>query len=151
MTTANDTQQLRQLMLTTFNKEELEILCADLDVNYENLVGEMLERKLLSLIVHMHQHGATAQLLAMLKQRRSNIDWDSIHITAANLAPALQEATGNADVHQQVLLGSRVHVGQVEQQMDERGKQVVGIGDESYIQGISQVQGKKKKRFFPWW
>jgi DNA repair exonuclease SbcCD ATPase subunit len=54
---------LRTAMRTVYNIAELQILCSDLAVDYENLGGQRLENKILELISHMRRRGRYAELV----------------------------------------------------------------------------------------
>jgi hypothetical protein len=56
--------ELRRLMDDQYDLESLRVLCLDLDVRYENLRGEGISAKIVSLIEYCRRHNKYDQLLA---------------------------------------------------------------------------------------
>lgn len=61
---------------SAFNKEELNLLSAELDVNYENLPGATLQARAMELVYYCQRHGLTENLLAELRRQRTELSWD---------------------------------------------------------------------------
>jgi CheY-like chemotaxis protein len=67
---------LRKILDTRLNESELRALCFDLNVDYENLKGEVKRDKAIALIVHLEQRGRLRELRTTGKELRPDIDWD---------------------------------------------------------------------------
>jgi hypothetical protein len=61
---------LRSNMESSFNTSELKILCSVLEINYENVSGEILSDKILSLIQFFDRRGKLNKLLEYCQQER---------------------------------------------------------------------------------
>lgn len=68
-------RELRQLMNATFNLEDIQLLCSDLGVDYEQLAGNTKRVKVDSLIRRLAQQGRLASLLAILQEERPAMTW----------------------------------------------------------------------------
>ena len=62
---------LRDLLATRFNLDELRSLCFDLNISYENLAGDTRPAKARELVAYCERHGRTDDLVAALRQQRS--------------------------------------------------------------------------------
>jgi hypothetical protein len=82
--------QLREILSSRFNLEELRTLCFDLDVDYENLSGEGLTAKARELVAFLENRGRLSALIEWMKQGRPDIDLTGIDaaIEAAERARA---------------------------------------------------------------
>jgi DNA polymerase III delta prime subunit len=78
---------LRRQIEAHFNLDELLILAFDLGLNYENLAGETLTRKIHALIELCQRHGRLPDLISHLRQNRPQVEW---------AAPAAQPLTSQA-------------------------------------------------------
>lgn len=66
---------LRKQLATTMNDDELETLCFDLGVNYENLKGDSHEAKARELVSQCDRTGKTNELIELSRAMRPNIVW----------------------------------------------------------------------------
>jgi hypothetical protein len=66
---------LRQKIESAFNLDELRGLCFDLDINYDKLPGEALERKTLELIAYCRRRSLLTRLMEQCLMLRPNLDW----------------------------------------------------------------------------
>lgn len=90
---------LRRGIVSSFNLSELRNLCADLDVDFDNLGGEGLEGKARELILSLSRHGTLAELVAYCVSARPNYAWPTDGPSASSpsrLAPPPTAATGKA-------------------------------------------------------
>ena len=67
--------RLREQMEAGFNLDDIQTLCFDLAVKYENLSGDTLTRKVIGLIEHVERHGMLPALIGTLAQNRPHVDW----------------------------------------------------------------------------
>lgn len=67
--------QLRKNVTTHFDAGELQNLCFDLGVDYENLPGESKSDKAREMVEFMQRRERLHELVVMLKQRRPQGDW----------------------------------------------------------------------------
>jgi Effector-associated domain 7/AAA ATPase domain/WD domain, G-beta repeat len=65
-----------------FSLDELRSLCADLDVDFDELRGETKTTKADALLERLDHRGGIPQLIAKLMQLRPNVDWREIDRTA---------------------------------------------------------------------
>ena len=72
---------LRERILARFDLEELRTLIFDLNANYDDLRGEIISAKIQALLEYLEKQDRIPDLLALLKQRRPNEDWDNIFPT----------------------------------------------------------------------
>lgn len=68
---------LRQLVVQYFSLAELETLCFDLDVKYDNLPGQGLDHKARDLIAYMHRTSRLDDFLQAVKEQRPSVNWDA--------------------------------------------------------------------------
>jgi len=73
--------ELRQKLAHHFNQDELRILCFDLDVDYEELRGEVKTSKAMELVAHLRRRGRIGELLATCSELRPNVVWPSLPTT----------------------------------------------------------------------
>ncbi len=88
--------ELRQLLVEYFNDSELQELCFDLGVSYEEVPGRGKREKAMELIAFMERRGRLPELLDLCRQRRANINWPAV----AEKAPAGQRITSPAPAGQ---------------------------------------------------
>ncbi|MCA9999505.1 MAG: hypothetical protein KDE56_27265, partial [Anaerolineales bacterium] len=66
---------LARLLNQTYSLEELELLCKDLSLDYENLPGETRIGKTLSLVQHAQRHSYLLELITTCSRQRPRVDW----------------------------------------------------------------------------
>ncbi len=71
-------QQLRDLLLEGFNREDLRDLCFELGIDYDDLPAEGRSAKARELVAYMNRHGRTAELVALCRAKRPHLDWPEI-------------------------------------------------------------------------
>jgi nucleoside phosphorylase len=104
-----DVTALRQLLTLHFNTGELQNLCFDLNIDYENLPGQGKGDKARELIAYAQRHGRLASVISQARRLRPNADWQSVAQTlASNPAKSASSGTeqaaraaGNTAVEQQ--------------------------------------------------
>ncbi|HZD11198.1 MAG TPA: hypothetical protein VE553_07635 [Candidatus Binatia bacterium] len=67
--------KLRDLIAEGFNKSELQVLCLDVGVDYEELPGETLSLKAQELVSYCYRHNRTEELVTVCKQARPHAAW----------------------------------------------------------------------------
>lgn len=70
--------QLRQTLISHFNKSELRHLVFDLGVEYEELAGSTKSDKALALIDYLRRRGRLPDLIKQCRQLRPNAHWSEI-------------------------------------------------------------------------
>ena len=86
--------QLRQALITNFNKSELRQLAFDLDVEYEELAGSTRSDKALSLIDYLRRHGRLPDLITKCRQLRPRVTWLEVaHIESPSNTPDYGQPT----------------------------------------------------------
>jgi hypothetical protein len=71
---------LRQLINTHFDMEELRTLCFDLNVDFDSLRGEGKEAKVRELVAYSKRSGRTDELMVALNQRYPNAPWSELEL-----------------------------------------------------------------------
>lgn len=66
---------LRKQLVSTMNDDELETLCFDLGVDYENLKGDSKEAKARELVAQCDRIGKTNELIELSRAMRPNLVW----------------------------------------------------------------------------
>ena len=69
--------ELRLKMEKSFDLEELQSLCFDLDIDFENLAGQGKRIRIESLLTYMENRGYLPQLLTALQATRPHVNWDN--------------------------------------------------------------------------
>jgi hypothetical protein len=67
---------VRQILVESFNKEELRMFCFDFGVDYDDLNGEGKAGKALELIGYLDRRGCTLDLIERGKDLRPNARWE---------------------------------------------------------------------------
>ena len=65
----------RRLMRDHFDRGDLQTIAFDLGINWEELPGETNTIKIQSLILYIGRRGNLAELVALLKEERPQVDW----------------------------------------------------------------------------
>jgi hypothetical protein len=68
-----DQRALRRAMHRVYNRDELSVLCRDLDITIEDLPGRTLETQVMDLIDHCQRHALYDRLLARVREDRPNL------------------------------------------------------------------------------
>jgi hypothetical protein len=76
---------LKQMIVDSFNLEELHTLCFDLEINFDTLPGQGLEAKARDLVSLMDRSNRLDELMLVLKEKRPAVDWEQV---IENPAPA---------------------------------------------------------------
>jgi hypothetical protein len=66
---------LRQNLAQSFNAEELYSLCADLEINYEDVQGATLDARIRELVAYCNRRGLVVRLIAHCRRLRPHIEW----------------------------------------------------------------------------
>ncbi|MFL7838663.1 MAG: hypothetical protein ACK2T4_09450 [Candidatus Promineifilaceae bacterium] len=74
----NPLAQLAEQIAAHYNLSELEALCFELDINFENLEGTTLNDKARGLVLYCQRRQLLAGLLASLDQQRPDVSWPSL-------------------------------------------------------------------------
>lgn len=69
---------LRQRIGTTLNEDDLQNICFDLGVDYENLSGTTLTGKIRELLESLGKQNRVSELVVLLARDRPMIDWTRI-------------------------------------------------------------------------
>jgi hypothetical protein len=96
--------QLRQLIVTHFDSDEIESICFDLGIDYDSLPGQGKLKKVVELIEHCARTGRIVALIDQCAKLRTaaELGWDDLRAAAvANPAaflpqqPAIESGTGS--------------------------------------------------------
>jgi hypothetical protein len=88
-----DLAQLRQILVTYFNKSELRDLCFDLQVNYEGLAGSGKRNKARELIAHLERHGHLPELVEAVRRLRPHVFGEDASRTRAEIPHLFQSVS----------------------------------------------------------
>jgi hypothetical protein len=94
--TSNWRSDLRRALEQHFGEEDIEVLCFDLNVPYDNLSGTNLPLKIVSLITYLAQRGRIAELIDACSKQRENVDWEALK-RAALADPSAGEIAPGTD------------------------------------------------------
>lgn len=72
---------LRQVLMDCFSKSDLQNICFDLKVDYENLSGDSKSDKARELIIHLERRGRLAELIKLGRQHCPQAPWTDILMT----------------------------------------------------------------------
>lgn len=68
---------LRNKIDQSFTLDEIKSICFDLEIDFDNLEGEVKRSRIESLIVQVENNARNKQLLTILKSRRPHVNWDN--------------------------------------------------------------------------
>ena len=74
-------RQLRQVLVTRFDKGELNTLCFELDIDYDDLPNEGKENRARELIVRLGHRGCISDLVRIGEKLRPDIPWSGMFET----------------------------------------------------------------------
>ena len=92
-----DRAELRQMLATEFSKEELQTLCLDLDVDYDDLKGESRADKVRELILYLERRVRLADLINVGKRLRPDLAWDDV-VLVSPATPVAQEEEDSEEI-----------------------------------------------------
>lgn len=70
--------KLRNIINSRFNNEELQTLCFDLQIDYDNLGGKEKESKIREFVAYLERQGDILNLIKVISKVRPNISWEEI-------------------------------------------------------------------------
>lgn len=68
----DETNGAYSLLVKAFDMDELQTLCRELGIDFEELPGEIKQRKAASLVAYAHRHGRAGDLMAAIMAARPN-------------------------------------------------------------------------------
>lgn len=80
---------LRKTIVERFNEGELQTLCFDLGLDYDDLPGVAKSDKARELVEYLDRRGLLNKLLQLVKELRPRVDWDHISGLQNDILPAL--------------------------------------------------------------
>lgn len=93
-----DRTYLRQKLIDHFSEVELRELCFDLAVEYDDLPGRSRRENAMELIVFLDRRGRLAELIALCRQLRPNVEWPEIEPgSSMDAGSASQEGSAMAN------------------------------------------------------
>ena len=81
-----DKASIHELIDTHFNIEELRGLCFDMNIEYENLVGDTRRTKVQSLLTHCLKHGRLPALESRCRRLHAHVEWPNMTAWADEMA-----------------------------------------------------------------
>lgn len=91
----NEMSSLRQQMAQSLSLDDLRSLTFDLNLNFDNLAGETLERKIISLLESCRRQNLLPPLLAQLQAQRPHIAWAQVSALPTATTPQAQRNREN--------------------------------------------------------
>ncbi|MCA9942348.1 MAG: hypothetical protein KC449_02655, partial [Anaerolineales bacterium] len=73
---------LRKLLIQHFSLDELQVLCFDLGLDYEELPGDTRTTKMHDLIEYLQRRGELTRLLTKVTEQRNFVNWPTFSTTA---------------------------------------------------------------------
>jgi hypothetical protein len=83
--------KLREYIAAYFDLEELKLLCFDLDIDYENIVGDTKAGKTMALVSYCARRGELWDLVQKCGEKRPRVDWNAVTTTAESSPMALSD------------------------------------------------------------
>lgn len=80
---------LKDQIVESFNLSELQTLCFDLGIKFENLPGETLEDKAREIVDYCRRLDCTSELITYCQKKRPKIDWAEIASVADDTSLAI--------------------------------------------------------------
>jgi hypothetical protein len=74
--------RLREILINYFDESDIETLCFDLRVDYQNLAGTGKAKKVIELIKYLARTGRINELIDYCKQLRPNVPWSELQAAA---------------------------------------------------------------------
>jgi|GEM_PF-4941739 len=106
-----DRLRFRQALSRVFNRDEIQTLCFDLNVNWDNLAGETEEGKIRELTAYLERRHRLGELIDYCRNARPHEDWSAIvGVMLGDSPDAPTNALAN-EVDQLVELRSRLQAG----------------------------------------
>lgn len=88
--------RLRQVLVSYFNEDELQALCFDLRVDYDDLEGENKTQKTIALIMQMARLDRIDELISLCSELRPNIPWSELRLAAQRNPLIIEEQPDQA-------------------------------------------------------
>jgi hypothetical protein len=73
-----DISKLRRFLVKYFSESEVQNLCCDLEIDYENLVGKAKQDKVRSLILYAKRRQCLPDLIEAARLERPDIRWEQV-------------------------------------------------------------------------
>ncbi|MCS6847954.1 MAG: SUMF1/EgtB/PvdO family nonheme iron enzyme [Anaerolineae bacterium] len=91
--------RLREILLERAVSDDLRIFCADLNVNYESVVGpnDKLPIAIINLITYLGNRDRLDELIARAKKEFPNAPWAEIYASSPAVPPAAETASAKAE------------------------------------------------------
>jgi hypothetical protein len=74
--------RLRQAIMAYFDETDIQILCFDLGIDYDNLPGDSKPVRIVQLIEYLARSGKIPELIDQCSQYRPNVPWDELRAAA---------------------------------------------------------------------
>ncbi len=91
---------LREKIAETYNLDEIRLLCAPLNVDYDELAGDTKSLKIESLVTFMQRRGRMDKLITWLEQDRPHSNWPGISVVAKEIEDESLVEQSQATTHQ---------------------------------------------------
>jgi hypothetical protein len=88
---AKQLMQLRQLIAHAFDLDDIQTLCFDMGLDYENLAGQTKDGKTRSLIMTKLRRDELPDLIHYCVAARPNLDWSVLHQSLPSVLAGYQE------------------------------------------------------------
>jgi hypothetical protein len=80
---------LHKLLDQYFNLEEIRTLCFDLGVDFDSVRGEGKSPRIRELVIALGRFGRLPELLALVQQQRSHIQWPPVPAARPRPSPTI--------------------------------------------------------------
>lgn len=81
-------RELRQMINNNFNLDELQMLCFDLNIAYDDLQGKSKPEKIRELIIYCERRELLPELVRLCQELRPNADWPVFETAVSQPEPA---------------------------------------------------------------
>lgn len=94
---------LRIILVESFNVEELQTLCFEMGIDYENLGGQGKAGKARELVSYVARHGLITELISAGEQLRPDINWEKLSVPTSEVStPGTLTTPGGREVNKPV-------------------------------------------------
>ena len=129
----SETQRLFNLLQECFNKEELELMCFKLNIDYDNIAGDTKAVKFKELLIQLSRVGRMDDLFDYLQKHRPSNDWpdpESI-IIGGYLTSEASEELAALDLYRRKLSGQKAQ--RIIGTIAFKPQNSIPLGDNTYI------------------
>lgn len=132
--------ELHQLLNQSFNLEEINTLCLQLNLDHESIAGREKPARIRELLLALGRNGRLPELVSLAQTERPHLTWPPVPANF-QLPPALAPGGADTPVNQYHVYGDMVQGDKIGGDKVEGDK--ITVGNISNAQGIAIGRGAK--------